>query len=170
MAVPGALQGGLLRTLFCLALSIPALPSAGAAEQAGTLEVDVGSGPLAPALQQWARQSGIALLFDARELDGLRTAGTHGHRDAAAALKELGCRHAGEHPAYACWRIRRPPHPPRATIAAVGRGTRHACSTCATQDRRRSTAGGTGADPCYRQPAATHLRADHTAGHHHRPR
>ena len=90
MAVPGALQGGLLlRTLFCLALGIPALPSAAAAEQAGTLEVDVGSGPLAPALQQWARQSGIALLFDARELDGLRTAGTHGHRDAAAALKEL---------------------------------------------------------------------------------
>ncbi len=88
-AVPGALREGVLRTLFCFALSIAAQPSADAAEQAGTLEVHVGSGPLAPALQQWARQSGIALLFDARELDGLRTAGTHGHSDAAAALKEL---------------------------------------------------------------------------------
>ena len=55
-AVPGALREGLLRTLFCFALSFAALPSADAAEQAGTLEVDVGSGPLAPALQQWARQ------------------------------------------------------------------------------------------------------------------
>jgi hypothetical protein len=39
----GRAAGGLLRTLFCLALSIAALPSAAAAEQAGTLEVDVGS-------------------------------------------------------------------------------------------------------------------------------
>lgn len=87
-AVPGTLQAGLRRSLLCIALAFAALP-ASATETTGTLDIDVAAGPLAPALQQWARQSGIALLFDARELDGLRSSGSHGRRDVAAALKEL---------------------------------------------------------------------------------
>ena len=65
------------------------------------------------------------------------TAGTHGHRDAAAALKELV---AGmpvnilRTPAGG-FVVRRTA---RATIATVGRGTRHARSTFATQIRRRA--------------------------------
>ncbi len=88
-AGPGALQWGLLRALLCLALGVAALPMADAGEPAGTLEIDVGAGPLIPALQQWARQSGTALLFDARELDDLRTDGTRGQRDTGASLKLL---------------------------------------------------------------------------------
>jgi len=88
-AGPGALQWGLLRALLYLAVGIAALPVADASEPAGTLEIDVGAGPLVPALRQWARQSGTALLFDARELEGLRTNGSHGQRDTATALKQL---------------------------------------------------------------------------------
>ncbi|PTA73650.1 MULTISPECIES: TonB-dependent receptor [unclassified Stenotrophomonas] len=87
-AVPGTLQAGLRRSLLCIVLALATSP-AFATETAGTLDIDVAAGPLAPALQQWARQSGIALLFDARELDGLRSSGSHGRRDVAAALKEL---------------------------------------------------------------------------------
>jgi ferric-dicitrate binding protein FerR (iron transport regulator) len=86
MAGPGALQWGLLRPCSASRCWSPRrLPPCGRAGRHPGLDV---GWPAAPALQQWARQSGIALLFDARELDGLRN-GTHGHRDAAAALKEL---------------------------------------------------------------------------------
>ncbi|WP_251274002.1 STN domain-containing protein, partial [Enterobacter hormaechei] len=49
----------------------------------------INAGPLPSALQQWARQSGIALVFDARELAGLHANGTHGQADPASALKQL---------------------------------------------------------------------------------
>ena len=46
-------------------------------------------GPLEQALRQWSRQSGDALLFDARELKGLDSTGISGNFDAATALEKL---------------------------------------------------------------------------------
>ncbi|HGM7299525.1 TPA: TonB-dependent receptor [Stenotrophomonas maltophilia] len=89
MAGPGALQWGLLRPLLCLALLVAAPPAALAGDPAATHDYRINAGPLPSALQQWARQSGIALVFDARELAGLHANGTHGQADPASALKQL---------------------------------------------------------------------------------
>ncbi|HDS1123479.1 TPA: TonB-dependent receptor [Stenotrophomonas maltophilia] len=89
MAGPGALQWGLLRPLLCLALLATALPAATASESAATHAYRIDAGPLPSALQQWARQSGIALLFDARELAGLHSDGANTRTDPATALKQL---------------------------------------------------------------------------------
>ena len=79
MAGPGTLQWGLLRPLLCLALLVAAPPAAIAGDSAAAHDYRIDAGPLPSALQQWARQSGIALVFDARELAGLRANGTcHG--------------------------------------------------------------------------------------------
>ncbi|WP_294987492.1 TonB-dependent receptor [uncultured Stenotrophomonas sp.] len=88
-AGPGALQWGLLRPLLCLALLLATVTAASAAETTATHAYRIDAGPLPSALQQWARQSGIALLFDARELSGLHTDGAQGTSDPASALKQL---------------------------------------------------------------------------------
>jgi len=88
MPAPGALRQGLL-ALLCIALASGAgAANAGPAAPA-IAEYRIAAGPLVPALQQWARQSGVSLLFDARELADLRTDGTQGPQDPAAALKHL---------------------------------------------------------------------------------
>ncbi|HEL3158368.1 TPA: TonB-dependent receptor [Stenotrophomonas maltophilia] len=89
MAGPGALQWKLLRPLLCMALLLAAVPAAMAGEPAAAHDYRIGAGPLPSALQQWARQSGIALMFDGRELAGLHTEGAHGQTDPASALKQL---------------------------------------------------------------------------------
>lgn len=88
-AGPGALQWGLLRPLLCLALLLATVTAASAAETTATHAYRIDAGPLPSALQQWARQSSIALLFDARELSGLHTDGAQGTSDPASALKQL---------------------------------------------------------------------------------
>lgn len=88
-AGPGALQWGLLRPLLCLVLLLATVTAASAAETTATRAYRIDAGPLPSALQQWARQSGIALLFDARELSGLHTDGAQGTSDPASALKQL---------------------------------------------------------------------------------
>lgn len=89
MAGPGALQWGLLRSLLCLSLLVQVLPAATAGESTAVRDYRISAGPLPSALQQWARQSGIALVFDARELAELHANGTHGMADPASALKQL---------------------------------------------------------------------------------
>lgn len=89
MPASGRLRWGLLQALLWLALSAGAAPDAHAGEATPAAEYRIAAGPLVPALQQWARQSGVALLYDARELGDLRTDGAHGALPAAAALKQL---------------------------------------------------------------------------------
>ena len=87
MAGPGALRWGLLRALLCMMLAYGLASTARAGE--ALRDYRIPAGPLAPALQAWARQSGVALLFDARELGGLSTEGSAGRLAPATALKEL---------------------------------------------------------------------------------
>lgn len=88
MPAPGALRQGLL-ALLCIALASGAGAANAAPAAPAPAEYRIAAGPLVPALQQWARQSGVSLLFDARELADLRTDGTQGPQDPAAALKQL---------------------------------------------------------------------------------
>ncbi|HDS1031790.1 TPA: TonB-dependent receptor, partial [Stenotrophomonas maltophilia] len=88
MPAPGALRQGLL-ALLCIALASGAGAANAAPAAPAPAEYRIAAGPLVPALQQWARQSGVSLLFDARELADLRTDGTQGPQDPAAALKHL---------------------------------------------------------------------------------
>lgn len=53
------------------------------------LDYQIGTQPLADALQQWAQRSGQALLFDAAELSGLRSRGVQGRHAPDAALEQL---------------------------------------------------------------------------------
>jgi hypothetical protein len=115
MAGPGALQWGLLRPLLCLALLVAAPPAAIAGDP-GTRDYRIDAGPLPSALQQWARQSGIALVFDAVSWRGSQRRG-HGQADPAIGPETAGRRHAGDHPAHAVRWFRGPPHPRRAAPA-----------------------------------------------------
>ena len=80
----------LRRSALCLALLAP-LPAMGAdtADTAGTVAYRVAHGPLAQALREWSRQGGTPLLFDARELAGLDSAGVSGALTPEAALEKL---------------------------------------------------------------------------------
>jgi iron complex outermembrane receptor protein len=89
MAGPGALQWGLLRGLLWVMFGAASAAPAHAGQQPANVDYHIAPGPLAPALQQWARQSGIALVFDARELTGLHTPGADGRQAPAIALKQL---------------------------------------------------------------------------------
>jgi len=82
-----ALFRRLRRTALCLALLAP-LPAIGA-DAAGTVDYQVAHGPLAQALREWSRQGGTPLLFDARELAGLDSAGISGAWTPEAALEKL---------------------------------------------------------------------------------
>lgn len=90
MPAPAAL----LRTLLGLAL-LPCMAANGAAAGAAAADATTASvyripaGPLVPALEQWARQSGLALVFDRRELADLRSNGAQDTLSAAAALALL---------------------------------------------------------------------------------
>ncbi|KAF1055461.1 MAG: Vitamin B12 transporter BtuB [Stenotrophomonas maltophilia] len=77
----------LLHGLYCLllGLALPLLASAGGASQA----YQIPQGPLAQVLQHWARESGQALVFDARELAGLHSDGVQGTLPAAAVLQKI---------------------------------------------------------------------------------
>ncbi len=83
----GCAAVGLLRALLCLALGVAAVPMADAGTR-GHAGASTGAGPLVPALQQWARQSGTALLFDAREL-GVCAPMAPVASDTGASLKQL---------------------------------------------------------------------------------
>ncbi|WP_313418676.1 hypothetical protein, partial [Stenotrophomonas sp.] len=75
MPSPGALRQGLMVLLW---LALAGATAAADAPATAPTEYRIAAGPLVPALQQWARQSGQALVFDARELADLRTPGTQG--------------------------------------------------------------------------------------------
>lgn len=93
MPTAGALRQGLMALLWLAAAGALGTPvaTAAAAPPAATASTEyrIAGGPLVPALQQWARQSGQALVFDASELADLRTSGTQGRQEPAAALKAL---------------------------------------------------------------------------------
>jgi outer membrane receptor for ferric coprogen and ferric-rhodotorulic acid len=57
-----------------------------AASQSQQLDWNIAAGPLAPALDQMARQGGLNLSFDANSLQGKTTRGVQGHYDSAQAL------------------------------------------------------------------------------------
>ncbi|AWH24673.1 TonB-dependent receptor [Stenotrophomonas sp. YAU14D1_LEIMI4_1] len=89
MPAAQALRAGLLLALLCLAVVPGQAGMAHAGEPAASNEYRIGAGPLVPALQAWARHSGVSLIFDARELADLRTTGVQGRQSPAAALKQL---------------------------------------------------------------------------------
>ncbi|MPT01336.1 MAG: TonB-dependent siderophore receptor [Pseudomonas sp.] len=70
-----------------LAASVTAL--AAPASQRQQLDWRIAAGPLAPALDQLARQGGLNLSFDANSLQGKTTQGVQGRHDAAQALSIL---------------------------------------------------------------------------------
>jgi len=86
MPSPGALRQRLMVLLW---LALAGATAAAESPTAAPVEYHIAAGPLAPALQQWARQSGVSLVFDARELADLRTPGTQGPQEPADALKAL---------------------------------------------------------------------------------
>ena len=55
----------------------------------GAQAVEIDAGQLDAALQGLAGQTGIQVMFDANELKGVRTPGTHGAATAEQALKQL---------------------------------------------------------------------------------
>ena len=83
MAIAGRFLRRLRRTGLYLLLISPA--SAIAADA----NYQIAQGPLEQALRQWSRQSGSPLLFDARELEGLDSAGISGTFASATALEKL---------------------------------------------------------------------------------
>ncbi|MBK5005490.1 TonB-dependent siderophore receptor [Pseudomonas sp. S32] len=81
-AVGTAVLGlGLAASSLC-----PALALAAVASQSPQTEWAIPAGPLAPALDQLARQGGLNLAFDANALQGKTTHGVHGRHDSASAL------------------------------------------------------------------------------------
>lgn len=89
MRTPAGLRWRLLHALLWLALAPAMAAGSSAAEAVRSIDYRIAPGPLVPALQAWARQSGVALVYDARELSDLRSDGAHGTLAAAAALKQL---------------------------------------------------------------------------------
>jgi len=83
MPTAGQLLRRLRRTGLYLLLLSPACALAADADY------HIAHGPLAQALRQWSQQSGDALLFDARELKDLQSAGVSGSFTPAGALEKL---------------------------------------------------------------------------------
>ena len=83
----GMLIDRLRPTLLCLALL--ATSPAMAAPSGKAVDYQVARGPLVQALREWSRQGDTPLLFDARELAGLDSAGVNGTLPPAAALERL---------------------------------------------------------------------------------
>src|SRR5690606_11531419 len=83
MPTAGQLLRRLRQTGLYLLLLSPACTLAADADY------HIAHGPLAQALRQWSQQSGDALLFDARELKDLQSAGVSGSFTPAGALEKL---------------------------------------------------------------------------------
>ena len=83
-----ALIRRLRRSALCLAL-MATMPAMAAADAGGTVDYQVARGPLVQALREWSRQGDTPLLFDARELAGLDSAGLRGTLPPQAALEKL---------------------------------------------------------------------------------
>lgn len=77
--------------MLVVALAWPLAPPAGAAQRPvpALIDYQIAPGPLAAALQQWSRQSGQTLLFDADEVAGLRSPGVHARLAPRQALQQL---------------------------------------------------------------------------------
>ncbi|WP_085617308.1 MULTISPECIES: TonB-dependent receptor [unclassified Pseudomonas] len=69
--------------------AFPAMVQAAAASQSQQTDWNIPAGPLAPALDQLARQGGLSLSFDANSLQGKTTRGVQGRHDSAGALSIL---------------------------------------------------------------------------------
>ncbi|KHL73886.1 membrane protein [Pseudomonas putida] len=68
------------------ALALPAQVAAAPASQHRQIDWSIPAGPLAPALDQLARQGGLSLSFDANSLQGKTTQGVQGRHEPAQAL------------------------------------------------------------------------------------
>lgn len=70
-------------------LALPAMALAAPAGQHQQIDWNIPAGPLAPALDQLARQGGLSLSFDASGLQGKTTRGVQGRHEGAEALSIL---------------------------------------------------------------------------------
>lgn len=70
-------------------LALPAMAVAASSSQQQQVNWNIGAGPLAPALDQLARQGGLNLSFDAASLQGKTTQGVQGRYETAKALSIL---------------------------------------------------------------------------------
>ncbi|MBK5000449.1 TonB-dependent siderophore receptor [Pseudomonas sp. S31] len=70
-------------------LALPAMTLAAPAGQHQQIDWNIPAGPLAPALDQLARQGGLSLSFDASGLQGKTTRGVQGRHEGAEALSIL---------------------------------------------------------------------------------
>ena len=84
-AVCGAVLGLGLASAFTLPAHVQAAP----ASQNLQIDWNIPGGPLAPALDQFARQGGLNLSYDANSLQGKTTQGVQGPHEAAQALAIL---------------------------------------------------------------------------------
>ena len=75
-------------TLALLACMAVASPRAGASES-GTIDVAIGSQPLAAALQELAKQSGVQIIFFSKVADGYSAPSVEGHVTLDFALHRL---------------------------------------------------------------------------------
>ena len=98
MIAPCSLRNDRLRravraAVFGLGLAaggaFPAMAQAAVASQSQQTDWNIPPGPLAPALDQLARQGGLSLSFDANSLQGKTTRGVQGRHDGAGALSIL---------------------------------------------------------------------------------
>lgn len=81
-----AVRAALLGLAVAGTYALPAMAQAAPATQGQQIAWNIPAGPLAPALDQLARQGGINLSFDASSLQGKLTNGVHGQHDSAQAL------------------------------------------------------------------------------------
>ncbi|MFK5735866.1 TonB-dependent receptor [Pseudomonas urmiensis] len=80
-----AVRAAVLGLSLASSCALPLVAHA-AASQSQQLDWNIAAGPLAPALDQMARQGGLNLSFDANSLQGKTTRGVQGHYDSAQAL------------------------------------------------------------------------------------
>ncbi|MFJ4348304.1 TonB-dependent siderophore receptor [Pseudomonas sp. NPDC089401] len=84
-----AVHGAVFGLALGAGLALPAMALAAPATQDQALDWNIPAGPLAPALDQLARQGGLNLSFDANSLQGKTTQGVQGRHDRAGALSIL---------------------------------------------------------------------------------
>lgn len=108
-----------------LTLALASLATAAQAQTAAGAQsaqrFSIAAGPLAPALNRFAQQAGVALVMDAGRVAGLRTQGLNGSFSVADGfaqlLKGTGHRRYRKRTPAICWRLQPPrqrrPHPRR---------------------------------------------------------
>ncbi|MDR6713555.1 outer membrane receptor for ferric coprogen and ferric-rhodotorulic acid [Pseudomonas hunanensis] len=84
-----AVRAALLGLSLAGACAVPLQAPAATASQRQQIDWNIAPGPLAPALDQMARQGGLNLSFDANSLQGKTTGGVQGRHDSAQALSIL---------------------------------------------------------------------------------